>query len=242
VTGFKPTHGLLSMEGVLPLSKSLDTLGFFTHRARDMAALWNALGHPVGRPEEKPDLGAVESIGGVDPAMATAFQNALSKLRGAGIRIQSVDIAGMLAELSDAATTVMNYEGARFHEQRYRTYGDRLDELANLVRAGLEIPDQRYLETIRFIESSRDRVTVLLKTTPVILTPAAVGPAPMGLAYTGDARMNAPWTALGTPAISIPMPISSGLPVGLQLTAARGDEGRLLRTAVSLERHFSGDS
>ena len=242
VTGFKPTHGLLSMEGVLPLSKSLDTLGFFTHRARDMAALWNALGHPVGRPEEKPDLGAVESIGGVDPAMATAFQNALSKLRGAGIRIQSVDIAGMLAELSDAATTVMNYEGARFHEQRYRTYGDRLDELANLVRAGLEIPDQRYLETIRFIESSRDRVAVLFKTTPVILTPAAVGPAPMGLAYTGDARMNAPWTALGTPAISIPMPISSGLPVGLQLTAARGDEGRLLRTAVSLERHFSGDS
>jgi Asp-tRNA(Asn)/Glu-tRNA(Gln) amidotransferase A subunit family amidase len=241
VTGFKPTHGLLSMEGVLPLAKSLDTLGFFTHSARDMAALWNALGHPVGRPEEKSQLGAVESIA-VDPAMATAFQNALSKLRGAGIRIQSIDIGGMLAELSEAATTVMNYEGARFHAERYRTYGDRLDELANLVRVGLEIPDQRYRETIRFIESSRNRVAAIFKTTTVILTPAAVGPAPLGLSYTGDARMNSPWTALGTPAISIPMPITNGLPLGLQLTAARGEEGRLLRTAVSLDRQLAGDS
>jgi Asp-tRNA(Asn)/Glu-tRNA(Gln) amidotransferase A subunit family amidase len=38
------------------------------------------------------------------------------------------------------------------------------------------------------------------------------------------------------------MPISNGLPLGLQLTAARGDEGRLLRTAVSLERQLGGDS
>src|SRR6266446_6819633 len=52
VTGFKPTYGLLSMEGVLPLAKSLDTLGFFTHTAGDMMALWESLGHPVGRSED----------------------------------------------------------------------------------------------------------------------------------------------------------------------------------------------
>jgi len=44
--------------------------------------------------------------------------------------------------------------------------------------------------------------------------------------------MNAPWTALGTPAISIPMPVGSGLPLGLQLTAERGQEARVLRAAV----------
>jgi aspartyl-tRNA(Asn)/glutamyl-tRNA(Gln) amidotransferase subunit A len=49
VTGFKPSYGLLSMEGVLPLAKSLDTLGFFTHTPADMMALWESLGHPVGR-------------------------------------------------------------------------------------------------------------------------------------------------------------------------------------------------
>ena len=36
--------------------------------------------------------------------------------------------------------------------------------------------------------------------------------------------MNAPWTTLGTPAISIPMPLKSGLPLGLQLTAKPGQD------------------
>jgi len=43
--------------------------------------------------------------------------------------------------------------------------------------------------------------------------------------------MNAPWTALGTPAISIPMPVHPGLPLGLQLTAEPGQDARLLRAA-----------
>ena len=47
--------------------------------------------------------------------------------------------------------------------------------------------------------------------------------------------MNAPWTALGTPAISIPMPISSSLPLGLQLTAEPGQDARLLRAAVRVQ-------
>jgi Asp-tRNA(Asn)/Glu-tRNA(Gln) amidotransferase A subunit family amidase len=46
--------------------------------------------------------------------------------------------------------------------------------------------------------------------------------------------MNAPWTTLGTPAISIPMPVGNALPLGLQLTAERGNEARVLRTAVRL--------
>jgi Asp-tRNA(Asn)/Glu-tRNA(Gln) amidotransferase A subunit family amidase len=69
------------------------------------------------------------------------------------------------------------------------------------------------------------------KSTPVIAVPAATGPAPAGLASTGDPSMNAPWTALGTPAISIPMPVAPALPLGLQLTAAHGEDGVLLRTA-----------
>jgi Asp-tRNA(Asn)/Glu-tRNA(Gln) amidotransferase A subunit family amidase len=55
-------------------------------------------------------------------------------------------------------------------------------------------------------------------------------------ASTGDPRMNAPWTALGTPAISIPMEVRSGLPLGLQLTAEPGRDALLLHTAVRLHR------
>jgi Asp-tRNA(Asn)/Glu-tRNA(Gln) amidotransferase A subunit family amidase len=235
VTGFKPSYGLLSMEGVLPLAKSLDTLGFFTHTPTDMMALWESLGHPAGRSEDF-ELGTPEPMPQVDPAMAAAFQNALARLRGAGASIRPIDIAGMLAKLSDASRTVMFYEGARFHRQRYDQYGARLDDLAVLVREGLKIPVERYDEAMRYIDSCKGRVAELFKVTPVMLTPAAVGPAPLGLASTGDPRMNAPWTALGTPAISIPMPVPSGLPLGLQLTAQQGEDARALRAAVWVEK------
>ena len=78
----------------------------------------------------------------------------------------------------------------------------------------------------------------MFKSTPVILTPAAVGPAPLGLSTTGDPRMDAPWTALGTPAISIPMPVGSGLPPGLQLTADLNQDARVLRAAVLLQKQM----
>jgi len=235
VTGFKPSYGLLSMEGVLALAKSLDTLGFFTHTPADMLSLWESLGQPVGGTEDFA-LGAPEPMPEVEPAMAAAFQNALSLLRSAGESIRSIDIAGMLAKLADASNTVMFYEGARFHQQRFNEYGSRLADLANLVREGLQISVERYDEARRYIAECKARVAEMYKATPVILVPAATGPAPLGLASTGDPRMNAPWTALGTPAISIPIPVPSGLPLGLQLTADHSHDARVIRTAVRLQR------
>jgi len=235
VTGFKTSYGLLSMEGVLPLAKSLDTLGFFTHTSADMLALWESMGHSTGRTEDFA-LGAPEPMPEVEPAMAAAFQNALSRLRRAGASIRSIDIAGMLAKLSDASTTLMFYEGARCHQQRFNEHGARLADLADLVREGLQIPAERYDEARRYIAECKASVTEIFKATPVILVPAATGPAPLGLKSTGDARMNAPWTALGTPAISIPMPVRDGLPLGLQLTGDHGQDARVIRTAVRLQR------
>jgi Asp-tRNA(Asn)/Glu-tRNA(Gln) amidotransferase A subunit family amidase len=234
VTGFKPTYGLFSLEGVLPLAKSLDTLGFFTHTPADMLALWESLGHSAGRTEDFA-LGEPQPMPEVEPAMATAFQNALAMLRGAGISVRPVAIAEMLNKLNEAASTVEAYEGARFHEQRYKEYGSRLAELADLVQKGLQISVERYDEARRCIAECKTRIAEMYEATPVILVPAATGPAPLGLASTGDPRMNAPWTALGTPAISIPMPVRSDLPLGLQLTAEPGQDARLLRAAVRVQ-------
>jgi Asp-tRNA(Asn)/Glu-tRNA(Gln) amidotransferase A subunit family amidase len=239
VTGFKPTYNLLSMEGVLPVSKSLDTLGFFTHTPADMLALWKALGHTAGR-EEEAAFGAPEPIPVCEPEMANAFRKAVSLLRRSGVSIKTVDIAAMLKKLDEANDVEMFYEGARFHESRSKEYGTRLDQpLADLIRDGLKIPPERYDEARRTISDGRVRMAEIFKSTPVILTPAATGPAPLGLSTTGDPRMNAPWTALGTPAMSIPMPIASGLPLGLQLTADLGQDSRLLQAAVQLHQHFS---
>jgi Asp-tRNA(Asn)/Glu-tRNA(Gln) amidotransferase A subunit family amidase len=235
VTGFKPTYNLLPMNGVFPLSKSLDTLGFFTHTPDDMLFLWEALGHPIGQPENLV-LGAPESVPDVEPVMQAAFANALSTLRNAAVSIKSIDIAAILALVADAARTVMFYEGARFHEQRYAQYGAQLESLADLVREGLEISDARYAEAKRSIAQGRTQMTEIYKSTPIILVPAATGPAPLGLSSTGDPKMNRPWTALGTPAISIPLPVPTGLPLGLQLTSENGQDAGLLRTAVRLHK------
>jgi amidase len=86
-----------------------------------------------------------------------------------------------------------------------------------------------------YIGECQARVSKVYEVTPVMLVPAATGPAPFSLASTGDPRMNAPWTALGTPAISIPMAAFNDLPLGLQLTADRDDDARVLHTAVRVE-------
>ena len=242
IAGFKPTYGLVSMDGVLPFATSLDTLGFFTATAADMLALWNALGYEtdvervprpfVGQRAADPLLGLPDPLPDVEPPMAMALQDAVSRLRAAGMTIQPVDLGDMLTRLNQASRIVMAYEAARFHEQRYKEYGSGLADMANLVQEGLQVESDRYDEARAYIGECQARVSKVYEVTPVMLLPAATGPAPFSLASTGDPRMNAPWTALGTPAISIPMSAFNGLPLGLQLTADRGDDARVLHTAV----------
>jgi amidase len=241
VTGFKPSFGRLPMDGVLPLSASLDTVGFFTHTPQDMQALWETLGSSAGplrgtRPTRltTPVFAMPEPMPDVEPVMARAFQDAVERIRASGATIQSIDIAPMLSALCEANDTVMYYEGARFHRRRYEQYGDRLDDLAALVRRGLLIPDTDYEAAKAAIADSRAAFDEIYRTTPILLVPAATGPAPVGLASTGDARMNAPWTTLGTPAISIPLPVGEAMPLGLQLTAAHRDDASLIAAAAHI--------
>ena len=246
VTGFKPSYGLISLDGVLPYAKSLDTVGFFTHTPADMLALWEAMGYSSGGPAAtsagaKVESDALRSVGVPDPmpqvdaGMATAVRTAIDKLRRAGIRTQSIDIADLLQGLDAATNDVAFYEAARFHEQRWKEHGARLLDLATLVETGLKMPAERYERALAQIREGQSRLSELYKTTPIILVPAAPGAAPQGLASTGDPRINAPWTGLGTPAVSIPMPVT-GLPLGLQVTANRGEDARVLRAAVRLHQ------
>jgi Asp-tRNA(Asn)/Glu-tRNA(Gln) amidotransferase A subunit family amidase len=239
ITGFKVTYGLLPMEGCLQYAKSLDTLGFFTHTPGDMLLLWEAMGHSTGR-EEDFAFGVPEPMLEVDPEMASAVQNAVATLRKTGVICKPIDITAIHKELVSAQQTVAFYEGARFHKQRFAEMGDRLGYLAGLVREGLQISDTRYDEARRVIAENRRRFQERYQTTPVILAPSAKGPAPLGLASTGESTMNAAWTALGTPAISVPMPVGDQLPLGLQLTAAPGEDARVLRAAVKVHRVLAG--
>ena len=239
VTGFKASYGLLPMDGILPLAKSLDTLGFFTHTPSDMLAFWEAMGQSTGRDEDFP-IAAPEPLPAVDPEMRIAFDDALVRLSRAGFKIHRIDIGAMLEKLTAANRTLMYYEGARVHRDRFAKYGDRLGAVAELVREGSRLSDNEYRDALTYIRDCKAKVQELYKVTPVIVVPAAPGPAPLGLSSTGDSRMNAPWTTLGTPAISIPMPVGSALPLGLQLTANHGEDARVIRTAIRVEQTFRG--
>lgn len=240
VTGFKPTFGTLPMEGVLPFSRSLDTLGLFTATPLGMLRLWEALGKPVGRAEDLP-LGTPEPPLPVEPEMAAALSAAIARLRRGGMDVRSVALQPMLDKLAEETRVIMYYEGARFHEARYKQYGDRLEAVAELVREGLQISEARYRDALAVVADSRTQMARQFHDAPIILVPAATGPAPKGLGFTGDSRMNAPWTALRTPAISIPMPVHGGLPLGLQLAGVPGEDARVLRTAVRVAAMLGAD-
>ena len=65
-----------------------------------------------------------------------------------------------------------------------------------------------------------------------ILCPAAPGPAPRDVETTGDPVFNGLWTFCGLPAITLPLlTASNGMPMGVQLVGADGNDARLLRTA-----------
>lgn len=226
VVGFKPTFGTISREGVLPFAPSLDTVGFFTESAADMREFVEHAGLPWTNPRPVPGLAAFPYAD---------LHDAILRLRAAGFTVLELDPPAGFDQLLPAARLINDYEGARTHQQRWREYGDRIGrKLAALVEHGLAIPPARYEEALETVRALRLAMTGFSREYPIVLTPAATGPAPLGLESTGDPRMNSPWTALGVPAISVPMPVE-GPPLGLQMTAASGCDATLLETAVQVE-------
>ncbi|MBI3210834.1 MAG: amidase [Candidatus Solibacter usitatus] len=230
VTGFKPTFNALPVEGFMPFAPSLDTAGFFTANALDMRLLWLSLGLPAAA-ELPEDFGMIELP--CDPVMQETFRNAVQILGHYGCRVRRIQPPGSFHKALDAVRTLQTFEGARTLRQLYAEHGAAIGaKLAELVRTGLAMPEDTRLNCLRTLELARQEMDDVFQTYPVLLSPAAVGQAPEGLASTGDPRNNAYWTGLHTPAISIPMPVADGfLPMGLQMTAARGNDGFLLAAA-----------
>lgn len=235
VVGFKVSLGLLPLEGVFPLAQSLDTLGFFTETAKDMLRFWTAMGRSAGQPEVFP-IAIPDPMPDVDADMLTAFRGTVDRLKAAGIQMRTVDIMPNILRLREAQRAIMYYEASRIHEQHYARYGERLGpELANLVREGLKMPVERYDSARRSVDELRTKMAELFSATPVILFPAATSSAPLGIASNGDARLNGPWTALGAPCVSVPMPVGERMPLGIQVAAEHGQDARALQTAIRLE-------
>src|SRR5206468_5624130 len=125
--------------------------------------------------------------------------------------------------------------------REYETGRDRLSEqLRALIERGREVRAVGYQRALAQIQPIHESFVELFEQRyDAILTPAAPGAAPKGLASTGDPAFCSLWTLCGLPAVSLPLlQDSGGLPIGVQLVGRRNFDARLLRTARWLSRRL----
>lgn len=236
ICGFKPSFGLLSIEGAMPFAPTLDTVGLFTATAADMGELWSrGFG---GRFDAMLHRAVWMRVAAEEP-MRQALAAALGRLRAGGVAIDEIDPPEGWDRLQAAAQTINRYEGARSQRARFEEFGERIGgKLAALVRDGLRLSPGEYDDARAHVEDMKVAMSSIFWEYPAVLTPAAHGAAPAGLAGTGDPSPNAPWTALGVPAIAVPLPVA-GAPLGVQMAAAWGRDDALVAVAGQLEALIS---
>src|SRR5712664_2088897 len=252
VYGFKPTHGLIPRSGILELSRTLDHVGLFARTIDDIALLAEELSgydesDPDTRPRARIPFQMISSEAPpIEPMLAfvktphwekvdAGTREAFAELTGAlGERVEDVELFPSATEAWNWHKTIMEAEMAVNFEREWQQGRNRLsDQLRSLLERGREtraVDYQRALRRIRPMVESFDEL--FMERYDAILTPAAPGTAPKGLAATGDPSFCTLWTLCGMPAISLPlMQGADGLPLGVQLVGRRGFDARLLRTA-----------
>jgi Asp-tRNA(Asn)/Glu-tRNA(Gln) amidotransferase A subunit family amidase len=232
VLGFKPTHGLLDLTGVRPLSERLDTLGLFAREPDDLERLFAALtgGNGAAPSEAAPRLAFARTArwDRVEPDAQWALEDAAQRLAA-----EEIELPGELEDLVDAQATIMAVGVAASAAEEYEHDRDRLsDELLGLIEEGLATEPSAYEAALAAGERGVAALPRVFDRYDALMTPAARGQAPLGLDATGDPVFCRAWTLAGTPAISVPGRVGAdGLPVGVQLVAAPGRDAELLAAA-----------
>ena len=252
VYGFKPTHGLIPRTGILSLSRALDHVGVFARTLEDLALLGESLagydaGDPDSRPRATPALG--KTLGEEPPIPPTAaflktphwerasedMKDGFAELIGAlGDRVEEIELPIEAGEAWTWQKTIMEAEMAASFEREWLQGRDRLSpELRALIERGREVRAVDYQRALRGAARLAESFDELFtERYDAILTPAAPGSAPKGLASTGDPAFCTLWSLTGMPAVTLPMlQDAAGLPIGVQLVGRRHFDGRLLRTA-----------
>jgi amidase len=247
VVGFKPTFGLVPMEGVLAQAPSLDTFGLFV---RDVAAVPLLVGAAAGRPLAAPALRAPPRLAlcrtsewpKAEPSTRAVVEEVARGLARAGAPVGELVLPPLLDGLAEAQRDLQALEAARSFRPLRDAHPDRLSRvLLDLVAAGERVSAAREAELRALSARCRAALPALLAPWDALLTPAAVGEAPASLETTGDPALDRIWTLLGTPAVSLPLGRGpAGLPVGVQVVAAPGADAALVAVGAWIEGAVAG--
>ncbi len=264
IAGIKPTYGLCSRVGVLPLAHSLDTTGPLAWTAEDCAILLQAMaGHdpedPSSADRPAPDLlsGLNDGVKGLrigmvrhfheddlaaSDAMRKAVEHAAETLRGLGASVEEVRLPS-LHDFNAAGWLILAAEAYAVHEEwlrtRLRDYGEILRErlaLASLITAG------DYVQAQRRRRELCAAVAAVMARCDLLLTAAQPGEArPIG--QVGK------WASFETPGLTMPFNLTGqpaavvgagfgegGLPVGVQIVGRPFEDATVLRAAHAFER------
>jgi Asp-tRNA(Asn)/Glu-tRNA(Gln) amidotransferase A subunit family amidase len=233
VVGYAATHGELPMRGVNPLAPGLDTLGVFARSVADVVLVRSVLagGSARGEAPRTPRL-ALWVAPDLEEPIRAALLTAAGELESAGAELVRPELGPAVAELTALHLTVMAYEIARTLAWEDERREQLNDHLVAQIDAGLAIGvDELHAARLR-VEELRAVVGGLLDGCDAVLAAGACGPAPEGLASTGNPAQSRPWQVLGMPAVALPAGVSdAGLPLGVQLVGRRWADDALLGLA-----------
>ena len=253
--GFKPTFGDVSRTGVLPQSAPLDTIGGYGRTVADVALLIDAI--------SRFDFADRDMSSGSKPSLSAALFDPMTRApRFAFVRSPAWPLAqsnaqrayeefaagfGAHAEVVDTALPAA-FDGSLRLQQIVqfsdiaRNYGPIADQNPGVISQKLKdvIVEGRSFSSADYAAANAEREPLYDELRPIlvnydaILTPAAPGVALKGLSSTGAPMFNALWTYLGMPCISLPLLEADGLPLGVQVVGARGNDPGLMRVAAWL--------
>jgi Asp-tRNA(Asn)/Glu-tRNA(Gln) amidotransferase A subunit family amidase len=247
VVGLKPTYERISRAGVIPLSPSLDHVGFFVpdvesaiNAARVLYQDWEQVATP-----KIPVLGIPEG-----PYLASAsdyilgwFDKICRSLAEAGYELHRVRIMEDFQATRDRHDIIMSAEAAQVHKAWFEKHADLYSpRFTELFKRGEAITNSQLQEAFAGRDKFRASIRQAMHDNNIDLwiCPSTTGPAPRGLESTGDPIMNLPWTQIGFPAINLPAGNSEdGLPMGLQVVGDWNMDEALLFWSANLEKVVS---
>ncbi|MBW4599100.1 MAG: hypothetical protein KME29_05645 [Calothrix sp. FI2-JRJ7] len=260
LVGLKTTANLISSQGVIPLSQTLDTVGFMTRCVEDAAILYHVLAQT-----DKVDLSGADCNGvnllvctntvwdEIDTEVEAVLNSAIESIaaKGAIVKMSSIPEFEKALELINAKGNIVNYEGSNNWSEflaanpgsisqdildRFNVGANIKENDINLVYQGLKDLRQQYFHR------TSDYTAVLMPTVahvPPIISELEQDSKKYALENIMSLRNTRLANLFGLCAITVPVGFTaSGLPVGLMLVALPFCEVNLLRLAVSIEKLF----
>ena len=252
VAGFKCTAGRLPMDGVFPLSPTLDSAGWFAQRVADLAAVWRVLSGEAAVRSRRIDtlvLGRPDAhfFDDLEPDVAAAFDAAQHQMLAAGAKIVPVT----LPSPADLDATFGAYVAAELvgwlGRDRVIANLDRMDPVvAQRIAPGLSFTAEAFCALrMRFADVARD-AHAAMRDVDALITPTCprvAAPvdehrdAAKAAAWSrGTLRLTRPGNLFAMCGVSLPIAQRAGaLPVGLQVLGRGGEDAHLLAIAEAIE-------